>query len=377
MTDRWDEELDQALDALRADVPEMEPRAFAAGRARLQVAIGAPPAAAGTREPDDAVTHVLAPDRRRRSPPLRKAVPWIAVAAAVAAVAVGAVAFLPGDATPPGGGPAATAPPKPTAPVDTTVDGRPGEPLPAMPAEPLNTAGELAGKVKDITLKPGEVLYVRTNRTQAAGSAGPGGSDTEELWIPADRDSEWLIRRTASGEIQGRSDKDFEEHRGPGGRFDDGTTVWPEDPAKAAAMSRDPAALYEWLRTRANADLPGSSSSTQSAAQDAIGTVISMLADTTGTVPADLRAALLRTLGFLPGITIDSGVPAGGRSVVSISHVLDDGTYRNEILFDPATGRFVDWRNVAIKPFNGFEPGQVFTAGPRTEAIVSALGERP
>jgi hypothetical protein len=70
-------------------------------------------------------------------------------------------------------------------------------------------------------------------------------------------------------------------------------------------------------------------------------------------------------------------VPAGGRSVVSISHVLDDGTYRNEILFDPATGRFVDWRNIAIKAFNGFEPGQVFTAGPRTEAIVSALGERP
>ena len=68
---------------------------------------------------------------------------------------------------------------------------------------------------------------------------------------------------------------------------------------------------------------------------------------------------------------------ATGRTAVALGYELDGGTYRNELLFDPATGRFVDWRNVAVKPFNGFKRNQVFTSAPRTEAVVSELGERP
>lgn len=375
MTDRWDDEFDRALGALRADVPAMDPRAFAAGRTRLQVAIGAPPTAAPAREPDAATTLALSPDLRRRSPPLRRAAPWLAVAAAVAVVAVGAVTFLPGDAAPPGG-PGATASPKPspTSPADSTVAGRPGVALPAMPAEPLNTAGELAGEVRDFALKPGEVRYVRSASTQAADDSGPGGTDIEELWIPYDREGEWMIRRTASGEIQGRSDKDFVEQRAAGGRFKDGA-VGSADPATIDGLSRDPAALYEWLRDKANAE---GGNSTLTAAQDAIGNVISMLADSADMAPADLRAALLRTLGYLPGITVTPGTTASdGRTAVAIGYELDDGTYRNELLLDPATARVVEWRNVAVKPFNGYKRNQVFTSTPQTEAVVTELGERP
>ncbi len=374
MTDRRndkDDEIDQLLGALRSDVPDMDPRAFTAGRARLLVAIGARPAAEATPEPDGAVTLALPPDRRRRSPPLRKAAPWLAVAAAVAVVAVGAVAFLPDGA--PSGGSAATTSPRPSPSAAATEPPGPGDPLPPMPAEPLNTAGDLAEHVRDIELRPGQVHYLRMARTQAAGDAGPGGTEVEELWIPHDLlKGDWFVQRSADGEIQGRSEKDLVEDRAKGGRFESG---WPfqEDPANGPSLPRDPKGWYERLQAEA-AEPAG----TQTAAQQAIETVISLLSDSTGAVPADVRAALLRTLGYLPGVTVDPDAKASdGRPAVSLGHELDDGTYRNELLLDPATARVVDWRNVAIKAYGGWKPGQVFTSAPQTEAVVSELGQRP
>jgi len=106
--------------------------------------------------------------------------------------------------------------------------------------------------------------------------------------------------------------------------------------------------------------------------------VISLLSDSTGAVPSDVRAALLRTLGYLPGVIVDPDAKTSdGRPAVSLSHKVDDGTYRNELLLDPATARVVDWRNVAIKAFNGWKPNQVFTSALQTEAVVSTLGRRP
>jgi hypothetical protein len=380
MTDRWDEELDRALDALRADVPEMDQHAFAAGRARLRAAIGSSPDDRHVPEPDEVAPLVLSPDRSRRSPPLRKAAPWLAVAAAVAAVAVGAVAFLPGDPAPRAGGSVATAAPKPTptAPAGESVAGRPGDPLPAMPDRPLNTAGELAGAAHDVPLKPGQVRYVRTTSTQAASSEEPGGSQTIELWIPHDRESEWLCRRTASGDIQGRSEKGFEESRANGGRFEHDGALWPQDPAVIARLPKDPEALYAWVRNQVNADLPSGTTSTMTAAQQAVHEVTSLLNDMTGTVPADLRAALLGVLGYLPGITVTPGAKApDGRTAVALGSVSDDGSYRNELLLAADTAQVVEMRNVVLKPFQGYERNQVFTSGLRTEAVVSELGERP
>lgn len=369
MTDRLDDEVDQLLGALRSDVPDMDPRAFAAGRARLLVAIGARPAAEAGPESDGVVPLALPPARRRRSPP---AAPWLAGAAAVAVVVAAAVAFLPDEAGP--DGPAATASPRPSPSPSVTEPPGPGDPLPPMPAEPLNTAGELAEHVQDIEPRPGQVHYVRVARTQAGGDGGPGGTEVEELWIPHDLvEGEWQVRRTAHGEIQGRSDKDLVEDRAKGGRFESGW-AGQEDPANGPSLPRDPEGWYERLRAE-TAEYTGPG---QNAAQQAIETVISLLSDSTGAVPADARAALLRTLGYLPGVTVDPNAKAGdGRPAVSLGHELDDGTYRNELLLDPATARVVDWRNVAIKAFNGWKPGQVFSSAPQTEAVVSELGQRP
>lgn len=373
-----DEEIDQALGALRADVPGMDARTFAAGRARLVAAIGMPPVAAPADRPEEAVVVALPADRRRRSPPPRRAMPWLGVAAAVAVVATGAFALLPGDSAvtaPPGATTSTNEPPAPNHPPEP---GRPGEPLPAMPAEPINTAGDLAAKATDVQLRPGQVRYVRSARTQDRDANGPGGSDTIELWIPYDHEGEWLRRRTASGRIQGRSEEDFVEKRAPGGRFDGQESQSPWAPGNMATLPRDPAALYERLRTEVNAELPPGTGTSKTAAQEATGTVFSMLGDVTGGVPADLRAALLRTLGYLPGVTVTPNAEASdGRAAVALGYEVDDGMYRNEILLDPATARLVEWRNVALREFNGFQPNQAFTSELRTEAVVTELGQQP
>lgn len=388
MVEHWENEVDEALRALCPDVPEMDARAFAAGRARLHAAVGATPMADAGVGSADAVVVALPPDRLRRSPPLRKAAPWLGVAAAVVTVAVGAAVLLPGDSPGgDGGSPAnASSPPSLTTTEQTRPDrpvpptGRPGEPLPAMPAQPLNSAGELAPHASDLEVPPGQVRYLRSTRTQGKNDTGPGGSATDELWIPSDREGEWLIRRTASGAIQGRSDKDFEEQRAAGGRFDkhEPRSQWAVTPQKIAALPRDPAALYELLRAEVNAELPSGTGTTMSSAQQAASTLISLLGDTTGGVPADLRAALLRTIGYLPGVTVTTNATASdGRPAVAIAWAVDDGVFRNELLLDPGTARIVEWRNVAVNEFQGYPAGQAFTSDLRSEAVVAELGQRP
>jgi hypothetical protein len=385
----WEEEVDELLRGMRDDVPEMDARAFAAGRARLLAVVGAP-GATGSAPEDDAVVRVLPADPRRRSPPLRRAAPWLGVAAAVVVVAAGAVALLPGATTPGGGAPAGSstatnpttnpatnAPANPSGRPDLPGEGRPGGALAAMPAEPLNTAGDLADKAADFPLEPGQVHYVRSSRSQAKNDSGPGGTEVEELWIPFDLDAEWMQRLDADGEIQGRGEQGLDENRAKGGRFDGFEAPLPISPGDAAAMPRDTAELYEQLRTQANADLGQGAGSTLTSAEDALGEVFNLLADSTNTVPADLRAALLRTLGYLPDVTVRPDVTSSdGRPAVAMSYALDDSTYRNEVLLDPATARPIEWRNISIKKSSGFPPGKQFTTDLRTEAAVAKLGQR-
>ena len=380
MAEHRDDEVDELVAGLRDDVPEMEPSVFAAGRARLLAHVGAPRV---TRtEPTDhvPVVRALSPDRRRGSPRS-----WVVVAtsaaAAVALIAGLAFALLPGESAPAkrpvGAAPTSSAPPSSAVPSSPPPgNARPGDPVPAMPADPLNAAGELADDASDLTLQPGQVRYVRLARSQAPRDGGSGGTDVIETWIPYDREGEWLLRRTAAGEIQGAPEDDFTEKRAAGGRFQDGDSPWGITPDSVAEFPRDPAAIYEKLRTEANAPLPEGTGTTVTQAEKAIDDVFEMLADSSGGLPVDLRAALLQALGYLPGITVTpDGTTSDGRQAVVLSYEIEDGMYRNELLLDPSTARPVEWRNVALKASVGYQPGKTFTSEAYTEAIVSKLGE--
>jgi hypothetical protein len=61
----------------------------------------------------------------------------------------------------------------------------------------------------------------------------------------------------------------------------------------------------------------------------------------TGLVPADLRAALYRTLLLLPTATMsETAADKAHQERPGVSLVLDDGTRRTEILIDSANGHF-------------------------------------
>jgi hypothetical protein len=370
-----DNDIDEALRALVEDTPEMSAPAFTAGRARLLAAIGTQPMATVSTTASDPVVLTLPPSPHRRSPPLRRAAPWLVVAAAVAAVTIGTFTLLPGNSAPSGSSPGATQSP-------TTVNS--GAPqgdspmrLPAMPLKPLNSAGELAAKAANFPVPPGKVLYERSDRTQA-----DDGTELDELWIPADRDAEWLSRRTAHGNIQGRMPQDLSEERAKGGRFGgiEPTDRWAVTAGNVAALPRDPMALYGLLQVEdAYHPLPSNRvAHKQTAVERAAHDLVSMLGDNTGGVPADLRAALLRTLGYLSGVTVTRDASArDGRPAVIIAWGDPDAEVRNELLLDPATARTVEWRNIAQHDFQGYRTGQTVSSDLRTEAVVDALGQRP
>lgn len=378
-------EIAEALRGLRGDVPEMEERAFLAGRARLLAVTGAtcvPDAEPRAWEP---VVVPMARSDRRRSPPWRKAAPWVAVAASVA-VLVGVVAVLPGDAgqspAPAAGPPSRPRPtPSETAPPTHQPSRLPGgeladrgDPLPPMPPRPLNPAGELADSVSDPTLRPGEYLYVRSNRWQAADKYGPSGTAVEELWVPYDPESMWLQRRSASGSIQGGAN---DERTARAGEFDPMESPWAPTLDNIASMPRDPAKLYQRLREYVNAELPPGTVTSVTHTAQAVYTLIDLLY-WSERVPADLRAALFRTLSYLPDVVITEDVRLrDGRTATALGYLMDDGRYRHEVLIDPATGRAIGNRNVAVKRFESYRPGQVFTRDLRAEAVVGKLGVRP
>lgn len=370
------DEIDEILATLGADVPAMDDHAFAAGRALLTAAITrARPEPAATVHPEPRVLE-LAPATRRRSPPLRRFAPLIGVAAAVTAVATGIAALLPNA------GPASTttpaAAPRPPA---STPEPIPTGPLPAMPAAPLNSAGELAALVHDPVLARGEVRYWSQTYTVAASASTQARSQKIEVWQPFDRSYPWLTR-VGDGQLEDLTPGAYRVQHGACQRDATGYLCpdlgpWAPTENNVAALPRDPAKLYAALRAGVNAGPPAGASIAVTPAQAAVNNLLGLINDAI-VVPADLRAALLRTLGYLPGVTIDRDAHAtDGRAVITIGWLLDGGNYRNELLLDPGTGRAVEWRNVAVRAFDGHQAGTTFVSYRQDEAVVHALGEEP
>ncbi|HEV8556059.1 MAG TPA: hypothetical protein VGR06_06620 [Actinophytocola sp.] len=266
----------------------------------------------------------------------------------------------------------------PTTPAPEAETYLPDGPLPAKPARPLNPAGNLAAKASDVTLKPGEVLYIKNATTSPPSDLCPDGALTYEYWVPRDRNAPWLLKRTATGDVKGGRD----EQRVNGGKFEGNTyevpddSAWSPSPNNVAALSRDPAVLYEKLRAEVNATPPAGAPKRPdlTPAARAADIVFTLLADPSTTVPADLRAAVLRTLGLLPGITVRF---ADGRPAVIVSWQLRGGQSRTELVPDPATARPIMYQDVATAPVHGVPPGQAIWSSVSNHAVVHALGQRP
>jgi hypothetical protein len=349
----WSEdELDRALAVLNSEVDTDRGR-LAAARAELVRAAGGP---------------------ERAAPPLRRQWGrWAAAAAVVTALVAGTL-------------------------VIQTVRFGDQPPAASAAAAALNSAADKIG-ASDQPVAPGQYRYIATHAWWLATtvleedrSFSYLAENLLETWVPADQQQEWLWRRDVTGArkwVHGTEP----EARAAGVAVDE--PGWPEGEWKArcgdwfvaeegkqpcqepggwqkptpewlAGLPRDPAQLY----ARLDADAPDNKRGPTELlvyAADAL---------RSGLVPADVRAALYRALGKLPGLEItDRLANLDGR--VGIAYGMSDGINRHEIIIDPETGEFIGERQTVVKDTDGLKAGTVTTYTSMSTAVVNQLGVRP
>ncbi|MCE7009181.1 hypothetical protein LWC34_41165 [Kibdelosporangium philippinense] len=404
-----DLELDEALAEFRDDVPDMTEDAFLIGRLRLQAA--AEPAPEPLPEPNPLVVVRVETfgTSRRRSPP-RRLTPWLTVAAAAAVLAVGTTLVVnTGDkrpATPVDEPSLATtlssSPPvvQPVLPPTTSFPSPPrrpaaakggpkshtGAPLPA-PTVVYNAAGNLAVNATDVPLTPGQYLYMERrewmrpivssendNREELEKALGNGGFWHE--WVPADRSGTWQLTRDMligygnqplpeeqrpRSQISGlsRSEGTFQAPKGDYG-LHLGASDWRSPTSDfIAGLPRDPKALYQKLVK----DSTGNYDPTAEALSMA-GELLSR------PIPADIRAALFKALGYHPWLKIDwAAKTRDGRAAVALQIDNRFIDHLIEVLIDPATGQAISTRETQL-----YHPRKVDDETTTKWSVVNSLG---
>ena len=217
----------------------------------------------------------------------------------------------------------------------------------AEAAEVLNTAAETAITSIDPVVNPGQYLRIRSTNVWSTEDWPEDGSkyqwlDTEkmDMYIPADRTSEWVWLRSGRVPTTFFDDKarnyvqeqGIQAHpetlRAPKGEFygQPGGTLTTD----MLTFPRDPYRLLNHIYIR-----------TLGAGQSVDGEALVFIADLlrTGLVPADLRAALYKAAAMIPGVTIMEGQANldGLKPGVAIGRT--EGTLtRQEIIIDPEDG---------------------------------------
>jgi hypothetical protein len=344
------ETLDRVLDAALSRAGD-EPVQFdvAAGKATLAAALKA-----RTAEP----VPVRQPRRRGR---------WLAAAAAVTVLA--------------GGGLVAST-------VDLTGVGSNS----ATAAEELIKAADLASRVVERPIAPGQYWYVRSRYEGIL--AGYGSTEAsytdmvQEEWVPADRRDEWMFRNKINSvtwlpghEGDGKPEaatsfKDGAEFRAKCGNYSYFAEGQPDrctfasfhnpSPEFIAALPKDPKELLAKLRAEGDDN-------------DAGAFMAAVEALRSGRYPAEVRANIFRALALLPGLVVtDKRANLDGKEGVALGKKYYDDFA--EIIIDPANGDFIGNRYVVAEDQSpdegGLGKGTVRSSSAVTTAVVGQLGAR-
>ncbi|SMC58380.1 CU044_5270 family protein [Lentzea albidocapillata] len=298
----------------------------------------------------------------------RKRVRWLAAAAAVAVLT--------------GGGLAAST-------VDLTGVGSNS----ATAAEELIKAADLASRVVERPVAPGQFLYVRT-RYKGISIEDPVDTATttdmtNEEWIPADRRDEWMfkIKINAVGWLPGHEGdgepeagthfKDGQEFRGKCGKYSYFAEGQPDrctvgdfhnpTPEFIAALPKDPKELLTRLR--------GESGDSDGAALQQAREALQ-----SGEYPAEVRANIFRALALMPGLVVtDKKANVDGKEGVALGiRYIEDFT---EIIIDPENGDFIGGRYTVAEDLSkeqgGLDKGTVRQSYSVVSGVVGSLGGRP
>ena len=295
----------------------------------------------------DAVPHQLTAPRRQKS---RRPAARRFGLAAIGAGAVAAALIVTGVIVPAGGSGGAT----------------------AQAAGFLKSAAVATIETSDPVVGPGQ--YLRIETTQVSGvSDGTREAPmfqlaaTDALYIPENRSDTWVWERhnlpsigsfNAAGKAAAeRSDADPDRFSDPdlnGVLREKAGAFYGNPPPTEQAfqeLSRDP----ETLRKYFYAEYQGGSSSIDEDVWVRITDLLVM-----GETPADLRAALYRTLALVPGVTIvENDATLDGRTGVALGYAepARGSIWRDEIIIDPATGVVIGTREVTLNEYNDIPAG--------------------
>jgi hypothetical protein len=229
-------------------------------------------------------------------------------------------------------------------------------------------------QARDIPLAPGQFRYVRTDTTMLShtGRCAYRQHDTDEVWIPADPEAEWLLRQDLgrvewlygadpdSTTLPGRFRR---EYRARYGTFDQDNGPEPSwyhlTPEFLAGLPRDPRALFALIEQEYAKAANPSKAYFQHATQLLVGAAL----------PADLRTALYQAMTHIPGVEITDEVTPDGRTGTAIGLTMGRAG-REEIVIDPADGALIGSRWLGP---DGALTGTAVISGGITERI----GEAP
>ncbi|WP_101844593.1 CU044_5270 family protein [Zhihengliuella sp. ISTPL4] len=273
-------------------------------------------------------------------------------------------------------------------------------------ASALHSAALATMEVSDPAVGPGQYLFVRTDG--AFGAVGTLEADAEkiranngntvtegdvsmidgyhdELYVPADRDDDWVWIQCGRWPLQTfgpRSEAFASEQavnfypadssvirRFPGGIGPDGHSLAGYRTMTAArvdddALPRDPAELLSKIH-----ELNGTSG--QSRDGQALEWITSALER--GTAPAEFRAALYKAAALIPGVTItDQQATLNGTTGIAIGRFEPTNHVQYDIIIDPDTGRYIGEREVTLTAFASFPAGTTTSWTTVTTSVVDA-----
>ncbi|XAS68613.1 CU044_5270 family protein [Micrococcaceae bacterium Sec5.7] len=345
----------QLLREMRSDIGSAPPATLARGRTKLMAKVGSasrPQSITSTRAPA-----TVSPIRVRRR---------IVMASAAAAFLVGAIVAA-----------------------DVVLPNRPG--ATAEAAEVLNNAAAATIQTSDPVVGPGQYLKIETTAVYGASSGGIGGSVSwlektgGQVYVPADREGEWVWNREDRVPIQFSSEaaKAVEAEirkaqptegrpllvgilRAPRGAFygNEQTVVKGTPLTEASSLPRDPRALLDVIYERTK----GSGKSPEI---EAFVTIADGLRS--GVLTADVRAALYKAAALITGVTVvDKQATVDGRTGTAIGIPSPDGGSRQELIIDPASGLVIGERNVLQKDYPDNPAGTVMSWTSVRTSVVNA-----
>ncbi|NQX36443.1 CU044_5270 family protein [Herbiconiux sp. VKM Ac-2851] len=230
----------------------------------------------------------------------------------------------------------------------------------------LESAAVATIEASDPVVGLGQYLRITTNAVYSASTGDGAGGFTsfldgsrDELYVPYDRQGDWVWMRHAREPVQtfGPASEAFaaEMHaleedellRAPAGTFYGGSPT--EISGDYDALPRNPNQLLNAIYAK-----------TLTQGQSPDGAALVWIADVlrNGTVPAELRAALYQAAARIPGVTItDQQASLDGTTGIAIGRVEPSTNIRQDIIIDPDTGQFIGEREISLVANNGLPAG--------------------